>query len=155
MGANQSSSSTRTPADEVIQYCGCKSRVYNNKYYSYYSIFWTPAIHTKGVSCNKYYRSFWTPAALRQLLNMIQNQNLMMQTVLNQPQQQQPLAPAMSKASGAPAPSGGAPWHNVPLPPPPSGGQPATVNPKSLHVSFWVVIFFVVVTGLIVPKTTR
>ena len=86
---------------------------------------------------------------------MIPNQNLMMQTVLNQPQQQQPLAPAMSKASGAPAPSGGAPWHNAPLPPPPSGGQPATVNPKSLHVSFWVVNFFLVVTGLIVPKTTR
>ena len=70
---------------------------------------------------------------------------------------QQPVTSAFSKAAGAPAPSGPPPWHNVPLPPPPSGvpplpsgGPPAAVNPKSLHISFWVVtlIFFGVVVAV-------
>ena len=77
-----------------------------------------------------------------------------------------PVSSGFSKAAGAPAPSGPAPapWHNVPLPPPPSGvppppsggppppsgGPPAAVNPKSLHISFWVVtlIFFGVVVAV-------
>ena len=75
-----------------------------------------------------------------------------MQQLTQQPVQ--PVSSAFSKAAGAPAPSGPAPWHNVPLPPPPSGvppppsgGPPAAVNPKSLSASFWVgtLIFFGVV----------
>ena len=76
----------------------------------------------------------------------------MMQQLTQQPVQ--PVSSAFSKAAGAPAPSGPTPWHNVPLPPPPSGvppppsgGPPAAVNPKSLSASFWVgtLIFFGVV----------
>ena len=86
---------------------------------------------------------------------MIRNQNTLMQQLTQQPVQ--PVSSAFSKAAGAPAPSGPAPWHNVPLPPPPSGvppppsgGPPAAVNPKSLGISFWVVtlIFFGVVVAV-------